>query len=122
MYSDNVIPQLQSGRSGHCLVHIGTATQRYAYSKNIYSVTSISILFLAIKPLLLTLHFVYYFIIYLLKSFDTPLRSNAYRKLHSPASFTIIFFKRTENGWNCVCCASPVTSLPLHPRADNQVI
>ena len=28
-----------------------------------------------------------------------------------------MFLKRTENGWSCVRCASPHTTLPLHPCA-----
>jgi hypothetical protein len=32
-------------------------------------------------------------------------------------------FETDRNGWSCVRCASPLTSLPLHPRAImNQVI
>jgi hypothetical protein len=43
--------------------------------------------------------------------------------LQSPASYQTIFFKWREKGWSCVHCASPLTSLPLHPHVSrDQVI
>jgi hypothetical protein len=53
----------------------------------------------------------------LLKVFDTPLHSIAYKKLHSPASFMIMFLKRNENSWSCASSASLLIGLPLHSRA-----
>jgi hypothetical protein len=58
----------------------------------------------------------------MLKISDTPLRSIAWKKLQSPASFTTVFLERTENGWSCMRCASLLTSLPLHPRADSDQV
>ena len=90
--------------SGHFLAHFGLARQRYACSKNIYILTS----FRAVKSLQFKLHFVYSFYhLFPLKVFDIKLCSIAQKELHSLASFTTVFLKRTVKGWSCVLCASP---------------
>jgi hypothetical protein len=50
--------QLWSARSGHCLVQVGTARQRYICSKNIYFFGNRSALSVVTKVLLLRLYFV----------------------------------------------------------------
>ena len=76
-------------------------------------------MFLATKSILLKLYFVFFYNIFLLKISDTPLRSS----LHSPASFTMMFLKPTENSCSSARFASPLSSLPLHQRAvKDQVI
>ena len=65
--SDNLIPEPWSARSGHRLVQVGTARQRYTCSKNIHFVGTEYALSIAMKLLLLRLKFVFYYKILLLK-------------------------------------------------------
>ena len=41
---------------------------------------------------------VFFYVLFMLKLFDIRARSIAEKKLQSPASFTTVFLKRTENG------------------------
>ena len=63
---------------------------------------------------------VFFYNLFLLKIFGTLLRSIPYKKLHSAASFTIMFLRRTEKGWSCCAMCFPPDQLASSPPGSQE--
>ena len=100
MFTDDFIPELPNtahSRDGPATAWLTSEwpVTLYLFQKHLHSyeheyivsgnkITSIRVTFC-----------VFFYNLFLLKVVDTPVRSIVYKKLHSPASFTIMYLKRT---------------------------